>query len=79
MSYYGDGSVDQFKLPTVAVYGQPVVATLMFADFEAWAAARRATCGHPSPVQSCRVCLGTLKVSDAVSWGSDGVNLLPQR
>ncbi len=79
MSYYDDGAVDQFKLPTVAVVGQELPETLLTKDFEAWAARRTRQCGHPQPVPSCQVCQGTLRVSDAISFGLDGVNLLPAR
>lgn len=79
MSYYEDGSVDQFRLPIAYAFGQATVETLLTKDFEAWAAARRATCGHPSPVQGCRVCQGTIKVNDAVLQGADGVRVFPER
>lgn len=77
MSYYEDGAVDQFKLPTVYAFGQVAVQTLLAKDFEAWAKARAVACGHPTPVPVCRMCQGTLKVNDAVSYGSDGVNVYP--
>lgn len=79
MSYYEDGAVDQFKLPIAYAFGQATEQTLLTKDFEAWAEARRKLCGHPSPVQVCRVCLGTLKVNDAVSYGFDGVRVFPER
>lgn len=74
-----DRPIDQLKLPNVYAHGQPEVTTLLAEDFEAWAKARQVTCGHPSPVQGCRVCLGTIKVNDAICWGSEGVNVHPER
>ncbi len=79
MSYYEDGAIDQFKLPIAYAFGQPAEQTLLAKDFEAWAKARQSLCGHPLPVQGCKVCRGTLKVNDAVSWGSDGVRVFPER
>ena len=79
MSYYEDGAVDQFKLPVAYAFGQETVETLLTKDFEAWAAARRAACGHPSPVPTCRMCVGTMKVNEAVLWGANGVRVFPER
>ncbi len=79
MSYYEDGSVDQFKLPIAYAFGEERERVLLTKDFEAWAEARRGVCGHRQPIQSCRVCRGTLKVNDAVSYGFDGVRIFPER
>lgn len=72
-----DGSVNQFQIPGVAVFGEPAERTLPVGEFEAWARLRQDRCGHPQLLPSCKWCLGTLDVCEAMGGGSDHIQLFP--
>ena len=72
-----DDPVDQFRLPWVAVIGEPTERILDAAEFDAWAALRSAKCGHRELSRTCRWCVGTLDACDAMSMGSTKIRLFP--
>ena len=72
-----DGPVSQFQIPTVAVHGERVERTLPVTEFEAWAKLRQEQCKHPHLVPTCRWCLGTLDVCEAMAGGAEHIRLHP--
>lgn len=75
----GEGSVNQFGLPFVAVSGQRGETILRADQFDAWQTERAKRCGHPNgDVESCRMCQGGMMVAEALG-ASDQVKIYPMR
>lgn len=74
-----DGSIDQTRLPWAAVSDEPRERVLRAVDYEAWALARQAKCGHTEPQHRCRTCQGTLLAAEAFGAGTEHILILPAR
>lgn len=59
----GDGAIDQTKLPWCTAYGAEPESYVSAAELEAWSTARAKRCGHAAPVDTCRMCQGTMRVT----------------
>lgn len=73
-----DGSIDQTRLPHIAVSGQTSEVTLAHEDFETWALERAKRCGHALPSWRCRMCRGTQLAAESFGWDSHIV-VMPAR
>jgi len=67
---------DGSEIPWRHVYGQPTETELRVEQFDMWARARALRCKHETLDSLCRMCRGTLVVSEA--FGTSGVvRLIP--
>ena len=71
-----DEPYDQSTLPWLGVVGEPAERVLHVSELDGWARARQRGCGHSEPTPSCRMCRGTLAVTDMFGL-SDRVRMYP--